>query len=64
MYSNTTTNDNKNMNINSSNNRKKCLSMEMAFCNNIILFGLTLQTWRGNTYFTELAGRVEYGNYD
>ena len=27
-------------------------------------FGLTLQTWKGNIYFTELAERVEYGNYD
>ena len=22
-----------------------------------------LQTWKGNSYFTELAERVEYGNY-
>ena len=26
-------------------------------------FGLMLQTWKGNIYFTELAERVEYGNY-
>ena len=27
-------------------------------------FGLILQTWKGNIYFTELAERVEYGKYD
>ena len=27
-------------------------------------FGLILQTWKGNIDFTELAERVEYGNYD
>ena len=26
-------------------------------------FGLMLQTWQGNIYFTELADRVEYGKY-
>ena len=26
-------------------------------------FGLILQAQKGNTYFTELAERVEYGNY-
>ena len=26
-------------------------------------FGLILQTWKGNIYFTELAERVEYGKY-
>ena len=26
-------------------------------------FGLILQTWKGTIYFTELAERVEYGNY-
>lgn len=28
------------------------------------LFGLFLQAWRGNAYFTELAERVERGNYE
>ena len=26
-------------------------------------FGLILQIWKGNTYFTEWAERVEYGNH-
>ena len=62
----TTTNNNDNNNINSNTNNSHTSILAIFYPPLKWILGcvwLCLQAQEGNSYFTELAERVEYGNY-